>query len=126
MKERQFSRPLYAKLVYGRAKKRVITYQLKTVRSIFEWLEKSEIWIERTVNEDIHKVNIRPHVANMILEKNKLTVSTRSVNGRNARVNEILGTIFDSQEVDWKQFLVQRIGQFEELGNKILSPFEEV
>ena len=93
---------------------------------INEWLEKSEIWIERTVNEDIHKVNIRPHVANMVLEKNKLTVSTRSVNGRNARVNEILGTIFDSQEMDWNQFLVQRIGQFEELGSQILSPFEEV
>ncbi len=43
MKERQFSRPLYAKLVYGRAKKRFIKYQLKTVRSIFKWLGKTEI-----------------------------------------------------------------------------------
>ena len=43
MKERQFSRPLYAKLVYGQAKQRFIQYQIKTVRSIFKWLEKIEI-----------------------------------------------------------------------------------
>ncbi len=57
MKERQFSRPLYAKLVYGRAKQRFIKYQIKTVRSIFEWLEKTEIPTVMTYgNTDTSKV----------------------------------------------------------------------
>jgi hypothetical protein len=91
-----------------------------------EWLHKNEIWVDRIVNETVQEVDIRPYVANINFENNKLIITTQSANGRVARINEILDSFFEFCGMEWHQFLIQRTDQFEEREQKILSPFEEV
>lgn len=43
LKERKLSRPLYAKLVYGRARAKFIMFQIKTIHQLFEKLKQIKI-----------------------------------------------------------------------------------
>ncbi|MFQ5583100.1 MAG: DUF2344 domain-containing protein [Calditrichia bacterium] len=92
---------------------------------IEEWLHKDEIVVSRMVRDETQEINIRPYVDKISLGENKLTIRTRTIEGRTARVQEILNTLLDSVDIRPQNFRIQRTGQFREEGGRLLTPFDE-
>ncbi len=91
---------------------------------IEEWLNREEIPIERETKKGVKTVDIRPFVQEMKLEDNKLRVVIRSKEGRMAKINEVLESLFAAHQVDYRQFLTQRTGQFVLEDGTLKDPFE--
>ncbi len=90
------------------------------------WLKKKEIVVQRLVKGEKKLINIRPFVSSLVLEEKKLIFQIESIDGRMAKVNEILESLMGEHGVDYRQFLTQRTGQFIVEGNQVFDPFQVV
>nr|NIW79653.1 DUF2344 domain-containing protein [Calditrichia bacterium] len=91
---------------------------------ILEWLDSNEVTTPRQHKEGIKEIDIRPFVEKFFLNKNKLLITIKTIEGRTAKITEILESLLASHGVDYRQFLVQRTAQYVVEENKILTPFD--
>ncbi len=91
-----------------------------------DWLAQTDIFVERIVKEEIKKINIRPFVSELRLENDKLMVTIDAVDGRMARISEVLESLLGPHQIDYRRFLTQRTGQFIVTGNQVLDPFQVI
>ena len=93
---------------------------------IEEWLSQKEIVIERMVKDQQKMLDIRPFVKEITLEDHILKIVIDGIDGRMAKVTEVLESLLGEHGVDYRRFLIQRTGQYVVEGNKILDPFEVI
>ncbi len=79
---------------------------------ITEWLARETIVVERETRKGVKTVDIRPFVADMKVVDDRLQIAIHSVEGRMAKINEVLESLFAEKGIDYRQFLTQRTGQF--------------
>jgi radical SAM family uncharacterized protein/radical SAM-linked protein len=93
---------------------------------IDKWLEREQIEIERLVKGQKKIIDIRPFVGKMKLEDKKLLIVTNSIEGRLAKVSEVLDSLLGEHGIDHRQFFTQRSGQFIVKDNEIFDPFQVI
>ncbi|MFZ0390171.1 MAG: TIGR03960 family B12-binding radical SAM protein [Calditrichia bacterium] len=91
---------------------------------IDEWMAQDSILFEREVKGEMRTVDLRPFVTAMELQDAKLQIVIESIGDRAVKVSEVLDTLMGKHEVDQRQFITQRTGQFIKENNTLLTPFE--
>jgi len=93
---------------------------------IEEWLSQKEVIIERMVKNQQKMLDIRPFVKEITIDGQILKIVIDGIDGRMAKVTEVLESLLGEHGVDYRRFLTQRTGQYIVEGNKILDPFEVI
>lgn len=91
---------------------------------ITDWLAKSEIMIKRETKDGSRDLNVRPYVNKLTCADNILSIVIDSIEGRSAKVVEVLDSLLSPYGIDYRQFRVQRTGQYIFKDNEIATPFE--
>jgi radical SAM family uncharacterized protein/radical SAM-linked protein len=89
-----------------------------------QWLGRDLVEIERITKGQKKLMNIRPFVSKLELESNKLIIHINTVDGRTIKVTEVLESLFGEKTVDYRNFLIQRTGQFIVSNDKTSDPFQ--
>ncbi|MEJ2052533.1 MAG: TIGR03960 family B12-binding radical SAM protein [Calditrichaceae bacterium] len=93
-------------------------------KDLKSFLEKDEIIVQRRVKGKIKSINIRPFISSINHKKDTLHISTKSVDRRTVRINEILECLF----TDGGSLIssVHRKRQIVNLNGEKLSPLDVV
>jgi radical SAM-linked protein len=89
-----------------------------------QWLTQPEVWVHRTTRDGLKDVEIRPFVKEVKASQNNLLVTIDISEGRTAKVTEVLESLLAPQGVDYRQFPIQRTGQYIVQNDSILTPFD--
>ncbi|NOX37840.1 MAG: TIGR03960 family B12-binding radical SAM protein [Calditrichaeota bacterium] len=93
---------------------------------IDDWLAQPEVVVQRQVKEEIRSVDIRPFVTRMELSGDTLQLSIDVKDGRTAKVTEVLESLLAPHGMDYRQFVIQRTGQYIVDGETLLTPFDVI
>jgi radical SAM-linked protein len=91
---------------------------------IQQWLAQPEVWIQRTSKDGLKDVEIRPYLKEVKASKNNLLVTIDINEGKTAKVTEVLESLLAPKGVDYRQFPIQRTGQYIVQNDSILTPFD--
>ncbi len=91
-----------------------------------EWLAQDQVIVSREVKEEIREVDIRPFVTTLRLSGNKIYVEVDVKEGRTARITEVMDALLAPHGMDYRQFLIQRTGQYIVDGDTIATPFDVI
>jgi radical SAM-linked protein len=95
-----------------------------------EWLDsflaQSTILVERQLKEGNKSVDIRPFIKKLEISDHKLVTTLIAIEGRMAKVTEVLESLLGKQGVDHRNFYTQRTGQYIVTGDKVQEPFEVI
>jgi radical SAM-linked protein len=89
-----------------------------------EWLALDSAVVKRPSKDGEKDIDIRPFVNDLQLEKDHLHIVLDNLEGRAAKISEVLTSLLAPHETDYRHFLVQRTGQFIVQGTSIATPFE--
>ena len=92
--------------------------------AIDQLMEKSEIPVSRRVKGKVKTIDIRPYIDQISQKNNKLTVRTRTIEGRTVRINEILSQLFSDHRNGIQAFPVHKTRQLIKMNGSILTPME--
>jgi radical SAM family uncharacterized protein/radical SAM-linked protein len=93
---------------------------------IQDWLSQDEILVQRVVKEQEKVLNVKPFIQEIKVGQGKLHISLNAIEGRMAKITEVLESLLSGQEIDYRQYLTQRIGQYIVDGENILEPFDVI
>ena len=93
---------------------------------IEEWLDRNEINYERTIKEETKTIDLRPYVRNLSLQDSRLICEMDSIEGRMARINEVLESLLQPHQIDYRIFLTQRTAQYIIKDGEKKTPLEVV
>jgi hypothetical protein len=93
---------------------------------IKEWLDRNEINYERTIKEETKTIDLRPYVRNLSLQDSRLICEMDSIEGRMARINEVLESLLQPHQIDYRIFLTQRTAQYIIKDGEKKTPLEVV
>lgn len=88
------------------------------------WLNQAEIPYIRHTAEGPVQLDLRPFVAKVELEQDKMILWIRRISDRVARVTEVLESLFGAANLDYRQFFIQRTEQWIEGPDGRISPLE--
>jgi len=87
-------------------------------------LKQSNIDITRTVKGCRKRINIRPYIESISQKNGSLIIQTRSIEGRTARISEILGQVYNISESNIKSLPVHRRKQYIKSIHSKISPMD--
>jgi radical SAM-linked protein len=90
------------------------------------YLSQPTIMIERQLKEGNKSVDIRPFIKKLELSDHRLVITLIAIEGRMAKVTEVLESLLGKQGIDHRNFYTQRTGQFIVTGDKVQEPFEVI
>ena len=102
------------------------TNQKVSNQMVKDWMESKEIWVESKIRDEIQKINIRPYVEEMRIDDNEMYIRTQAIEGKMARITDILDSLKFTEENNRPSFVIQRIGQFVEKDGRVYTPFDMV
>jgi len=82
--------------------------------------------IERQLKEGKKTMDIRPFIKKLELSDHRLVTTLIAIEGRMAKVTEVLESLLGKQGIDHRNFYTQRTGQFIVMGDKVQEPFEVI
>lgn len=91
-----------------------------------QWLRAEEIPFERKVKDGVRLINLRPFVGEVSVTNGTLQIVINRIEDRMVRVTEVLETLFRPHDIDYRQFLTQRTGQFIVEGETVRDPFRAI
>jgi radical SAM-linked protein len=95
-----------------------------------DWLDsllaQTSIPVERQLKEGTKLVDIRPFIKKLEITDHKLITTLIAIEGRMAKVTEVLESLLGKQGVDHRNFYTQRTGQYIVTGDKVQEPFEVI
>lgn len=121
---------LFAKVPALSAVINLADYKINSSDTVFskqivtDWMKSDEVWVESKVKDEIHKINIRPYVVEMRVDDNEFYIRTQAVEGKMARITDVLDSLKIQGENDQSSFVIQRIGQFVEKDGEVFTPFD--
>lgn len=87
-------------------------------------LDQTETHVQRTVKTEQKSLNIRPFLGKLLYEDNQLLVDVAVIEGKTARITEILEALLEPHGIDYRLFPIQRTGQFIARDEQVKTPFE--
>lgn len=91
---------------------------------IMEWLAQPEVHIRRETREGMKEVDIRPYVRQLKRTQNNLQVTIDIIEGKTAKITEVLESLLSPRGIEYRKFQVQRTGQYIVENDSILTPFD--
>ncbi len=93
---------------------------------IAEYLERTEIIIERQKKGMNQNLDIKPYIENIQTDaqSNTLRINTNIIQGRTVRISEILSSLLDFTQEEIALTRVTRTGLFIQFGNAFVTPME--
>ena len=91
-----------------------------------EWLLQNSVVVNRAFRSEIREIDIRPYVTELSRSENRMQISIQLIEGRSARVTEVLESLLAPREIDYRRLLVQRTGQYAIKDNQLLTPFDAI
>jgi radical SAM-linked protein len=88
------------------------------------WLANPEVIVQRPVKEGVKEIDIRPYVTAMAFEGGNLHITLRIIEGRGSKITEVLSSLLSPHGVDYREFFIQRTGQYIVDGEHIQTPFD--
>lgn len=89
-----------------------------------EWLAQPEVQIRRETKEGMKEVDIRPYVRQLTRTQSNLNVTIDIIEGRTAKITEVLESLLSPRGIEYRKFQVQRTGQYIVENDSILTPFD--
>jgi radical SAM family uncharacterized protein/radical SAM-linked protein len=105
-------------------------YQIKISQNklsdaqIDKMFDESQIPVLRRVKGKEKKIDIRPYIESITPKDEILTIHTNFIEGRTARIGEILSTLFLSHPVDSRSFPVHRKSQMIKTNGTVRTPMD--
>ena len=93
-------------------------------KAICRLLAREDIMVMRKVKGTEKRINIRPYISGLERQNGCLHLQTRSLEGRTARVGEILAALFSPSAKDVRRFPVHRKRQLIMQDGSVFSPLE--
>lgn len=93
---------------------------------IENWLAQESIIVQRPGKQETREIDIRPFVAKMFRSDDKLEIALHLIDGRTARITEVLQSLLAPLDIDHRLMLTQRTGQFVIKENQHLTPFDVI
>ena len=95
-----------------------------------EWVEEilnqSQIKITRQVKEELKELDLRPFIHHIGQKDQKLSIVLDSIEGRSAKITEVLDALLDPHQIDQRALYTQRTDQFIVNGDQILDPLQVI
>lgn len=91
---------------------------------VAEWLARAEVPIRRETKEGMREVDIRPYVRQLTRTQSNLNVTIDIIEGRTAKITEVLESLLSPRGIEYRKFQVQRTGQYIVENDSILTPFD--
>ncbi len=91
---------------------------------VAEWLAQPEAPVRRETKEGMKEVDIRPYVRQMKRTQSNLNVTIDIIEGRTAKITEVLESLLSPRGIEYRKFQVQRTGQYIVENDSILTPFD--
>ncbi len=93
---------------------------------IEDFLAREIIEVERPLKESSRIINIKPFISKLENLDRKLYITLDAIEGRTAKVTEVLDELFKQHDVDPRTFFTQRSGQYIVEGDKVLDPLDMI
>ena len=93
---------------------------------ISEWLDHPEVKIERIIKNETKVIDLRPFVHQIYLDGPRLVCEMDSIEGRMAKINEVLESLLLPYQIDHRYYLTQRVGQYIIEGEEKKTPLDVV
>jgi radical SAM-linked protein len=93
-------------------------------QAIRKTLDRHNIIITRDSKGNKKSINIRPYIASISKENGWLKIQTKVIDGRTARINEILAQFYDSSRANLKSLAVHRKNQYIRSTDRQNSPMD--
>ena len=91
---------------------------------IKKMLDESHIPVLRRVKRKEKRIDIRPYIESITPKDEMLTIHTNFIEGRTARIGEILSTLFLSHPLDSRSFPVHRKSQMIKTNGTVHTPMD--
>ncbi|MCK4753808.1 MAG: TIGR03960 family B12-binding radical SAM protein [Calditrichia bacterium] len=101
-----------------------MTDQKLSKSTINQFLNDSEIPVSRKVKGKIKTIDIRPFIKTIEQKSRILTVHTTTIEGRTARIDEIISQLFTDHRIDSKSFPVHKKRQLITKNGSSITPME--
>jgi radical SAM-linked protein len=88
------------------------------------WLALPEVMVQRPVKDGFKEIDIRPYVAEMAFEGGNLHITLHIIEGRSSKITEVLESLLSPHGVDYREFFIQRTGQYIRSGEQMQTPFD--
>jgi len=88
-----------------------------------DFLGHTQILINRQVKEEKREIDIRPFISEISQGDQKLQIVLDTIEGRSAKITEVLQALLDPHHIDQRTLYTQRTGQFI-AGEKLMDPLE--
>ncbi len=89
-----------------------------------DWMARSEALIKRPTKDGPKEINVRPYIQQLDYRDDKLFITIDTIEGKTVKITEVLTSLFESSNIDFRQFPVQRTGQFITRDDTVLTPFD--
>jgi radical SAM family uncharacterized protein/radical SAM-linked protein len=91
---------------------------------IQDFLARTSIEVERPLKEGSKTIDIKPFISQLEYSPGKLYITLDAIEGRSAKVTEVLDALFKEKDTDPRRFFIQRTGQFIVKGDRIIDPLD--
>ena len=88
-----------------------------------DFLGQTQILVNRQVKEENKEINIRPFISEIRQGEKKLQIVLDTIEGRSAKITEVLQALLDPHHIDQRTLYTQRTGQYI-AGEKLMDPLE--
>ncbi len=93
---------------------------------IEQWLAQPQAIIQRQTKEGEKSMDIRPFVQRIEKRQNQLELSLDTMEGRGAKITEVLASLLAPLGIDYRSLHVRRTGQFVADNGQQRTPFEVI
>jgi radical SAM-linked protein len=93
---------------------------------IEQLLSQEEILLTRQVKEEEREIDIRPFIHSIQKMNHSLIITLDALEGRMAKISEVLKALLEKHGLDYREFLTQRTGQFIKKGDEVLDPLQVI
>ncbi|UCF64570.1 MAG: TIGR03960 family B12-binding radical SAM protein [bacterium] len=93
---------------------------------VTEFLNQSRLMITRQVKDELKELDLRPFIHHIGQKNQKMSIVLDSIEGRSAKITEVLHALLDPHQIDQRALYTQRTEQFIVDGDQITDPLQVI
>lgn len=88
------------------------------------WLAQPEVRIKKNHKDGTREMDIRPLIQSAALNNEVLSITIDSIEGKTVKIIEVLESFLEPHGIDYRQYPVQRTGQYVVKEDGVYTPFD--
>ena len=89
-----------------------------------DWLAQSEVRIKRINKDGTRDMDIRQLIQKAVLNNEVLSITIDSIEGKTVKIIEVLESLLEPHGIDYRQYPIQRTGQYVVKEDGVYTPFD--